>query len=246
MIGAWLADKLSVAIPRWIKPNWITYANHCLHWTMLLCAYHCREDPSTECLLAVAAMNGATMILDSLDGAHARATDQCTLEGEMLDHVLDAAHTPIVASTAAIVMGMPVHLVAVHTILAAAVYHSQVLWFLQSEEFTPTNGEESQLAVSALIVAYAYADRELLLLTAHWLSPIVALLSMMPFLLRLNATYIRDMAMFVTYHSTMAGIMSACNSSTILYAMMASIATFLITGGRVVEAIDARDRKASA
>eukprot|EP00494_Astrolonche_serrata_P020023 UN20240 len=43
--------------------------------------------------------NYISMALDCLDGMHARATNQCSRVGELLDHWTDSFSVPIIASS---------------------------------------------------------------------------------------------------------------------------------------------------
>lgn len=170
-VGDWICRPFVDLIPPSVTPNSITLVNHAANWVMFgLCAY---GGASTEVVLTAAVINFGCMMLDCLDGMHARNTQQCSKSGEVLDHVMDAAHCPLVTGSAALLVGMPTPFVIGSTALSAVTYGCQMLHFRFEGEFVPTIGVEGQIACSLLMALSAY--RPVWAAALSYLGPLVCL-----------------------------------------------------------------------
>ena len=94
----YINNPLTDLIPPSVHPNTISYINALNCWVLLAFAYLANlTEPSYPFLTLIIRIKCAffifaSMILDCLDGLHARKTDQCSTLGELLDHTLDAAN----------------------------------------------------------------------------------------------------------------------------------------------------------
>jgi len=183
--GAWLSNPVARHIPRWISPNQITMANQVLAWAVFGLAFtfacsttdlslrkpECRTEmldrfwslfatPAARAglLLLLSLGNMANMIMDCLDGIHARATNQCSRFGEVLDHWFDAMTTPLMGSVALIVI-QPCQILQITMLITITMlYNSQLIFFHYERVFLHTAGVEGQVAMSAVFLVYALAQ----------------------------------------------------------------------------------------
>lgn len=96
-----LCEPLLPYIPSTLHPNWLTLLNYGINMMAFGLAALFPESTWVQSLLILLMVS--TMITDCLDGMHARKTKQTSLLGEILDHALDAANTPLL--TGALLMG---------------------------------------------------------------------------------------------------------------------------------------------
>ena len=166
-------------IPRWVKPNTISAVNHfCVWMTVFLAFWASAIDLSEEeyfhgmrsgrdadkvrfqalvLRLIMAFLVFASMVLDCLDGMHARATGQTSRLGEVMDHALDAANIPLLSVGAVFTMGMHVWWRALTMIVGGLVFNAQLAVYRHSGKFIkpPANGPESQMALITVEVVMA-------------------------------------------------------------------------------------------
>jgi phosphatidylglycerophosphate synthase len=149
-----LCEPLLDYIPASVHPNAISIATHALAWVttaLAIASVSLTGLPRSLALIGAGVGMFVSMIGDCLDGMHARRTNQCSKLGEMMDHWLDAAVVPLVtiASTMALQME-PLPLVIVN-VTAAMVYHSQLVVYHHTGEFSDpetTSGMEAQFGLS--------------------------------------------------------------------------------------------------
>lgn len=164
-VGDYLCRPIVRFIPPSINPNMITLMNHLLNWLLLALSVYSSSligavDATSRrrrfwTLLACASVNFVSMVLDCLDGMHARATAQCSKLGELLDHGLDALHVSLVCGGAILAVGLPRGPFALIHILNACIYCAQMIIFHFQRFFLPTSGVEAQILTSALYVVTA-------------------------------------------------------------------------------------------
>jgi phosphatidylglycerophosphate synthase len=87
------------------------------------------------------------MILDSLDGMHARRTKQTSKRGEFLDHWLDAIHIPLVSGTVALMLDVNPLILGLTMVLGSSIYNAQLCLYYRTGKFVspPTSGMEAQV-----------------------------------------------------------------------------------------------------
>ena len=115
-----LIAPLIKLIPARVNPNSITHAGHLLNLlgvAVLLALWPVGGWPFAFAVLCVQLYNWC----DNADGAHARATNQCSALGEFLDHGLDLLNTTYIAYLAAMSVGAePLWWVALALVLPGA------------------------------------------------------------------------------------------------------------------------------
>lgn len=168
-IMEWLCEPLLRFIPASVHPNTISVVTHLIAWvTAVLAVASVHQPPGLRALALVGAGFGmlASMIGDSIDGMHARNTNQCSKLGEMMDHWLDAIIVPLVPLGMTLALEMPIWAIAVVNIAAAMVYHSQLVLYHHTGKFIhpePATGMEAQLGLSigyvGLAALFYYVDR---------------------------------------------------------------------------------------
>jgi len=95
-------------------------------------------------------LNFITMMLDCLDGMHARTSNQCSKMGELLDHWFDAMHVPMIAAGIAMAARLDPWFLASTVILNAVLYNSQLIIYNTTHKFINIAGVEAQIGTSAL------------------------------------------------------------------------------------------------
>jgi phosphatidylglycerophosphate synthase len=148
-------------IPRSVHPNTISVVTHLIAWlTAVVAVASVRLPPGPRAAALVLAGFGmlASMIGDSLDGMHARNTDQCSKLGEMVDHWLDSIIVPLVPFGVTMALEMPIWAICIVNIMAAMVYQGQLVLYHHTGKFIhpePATGMEAQLGLSVGYVGLA-------------------------------------------------------------------------------------------
>jgi phosphatidylglycerophosphate synthase len=102
----WVVEPLVKHVPASVHPNSITHVGHLLNFagTALLLWFRPASGwPFFVTAFIVQLYNWC----DNADGAHARRTNQCSPEGEFLDHGLDVLNVAYIAIMTVLSMGMP-------------------------------------------------------------------------------------------------------------------------------------------
>jgi len=152
-LGERICTPLLKYIPATVHPNTITGVNHIVNCVLFVFAIGASSEPGTWqmlCCLLCSVLNVIAMILDSLDGTYARATNQCSKMGELLDHWLDALHVPMIASGIALAAHLQPWALASVVILNAMLYNTQLIIYNTTHNFIDIAGVEAQLGTSAL------------------------------------------------------------------------------------------------
>lgn len=170
----WVLDRicrpLLAHIPESVTPNSLSWAGHLAAWAAFILAsssvFVSRElGVWALCFAGLAVW--AQMILDNLDGMHARATGQCSKFGEFLDHWLDALNIPLTAAGIAMAIGVGPALLVGVLLTATLVYNSQLVTYRTFGRFVPppTSGTVAQfylgLSFLALGPYFYFFPREL-------------------------------------------------------------------------------------
>lgn len=151
-VGEVICRPFVPLIPKWVTPNAITYTNHAVNWILLLSMValdHISEmRPRVYIIITGAVLNFICMMLDCLDGMHARNTKQTSKLGEVLDHYFDAVHTPFVTGAVMLALRLPKWAIATIMVGNVAVYNSQLIVYHYQRIFVPTAGVEGQIGTS--------------------------------------------------------------------------------------------------
>ncbi len=114
-------------LPRSLTPNTISVGNHLVAWAgVVLVASAAFMDPAAalmaRTLAAVTIL--VNLVMDCLDGMHARNTGQCSRMGELMDHGLDAANVPLNGAVVILAFQLDPLLLAVAFVTTAGVYNA--------------------------------------------------------------------------------------------------------------------------
>ena len=150
-------------IPRWVKPNHITFFNTSICWTLLAISFVAWYLEATRPALTLAlrlicaVFVFVSMLCDCLDGMQARRTHQSSLLGELLDHGADAAHTCIFAAVMLTILQPDFFTACYSLVCTGMVYNAQLVLYRHRGRMVnpPTNGPEAQLALITAIVAFS-------------------------------------------------------------------------------------------
>jgi phosphatidylglycerophosphate synthase len=225
-IVRWLCQPVLPYIPRSVHPNTISLINHGMSWMTAILAVVSVHLPSPYRSLALAGAGLGmllSMIGDCLDGMHARATDQCSKLGEMMDHWLDAIVVPLVVLGASLALEMEPWAIAAVNVTATMVYNSQLVLYHHTGKFVhpePATGMEAQFGLSLGYVAYGallyFVDRDQLWLDYAVLG--IALLGLYV-QMRCNGFYYVRLGKLMRHHLVFVGLLSAFGALYLLGAL---------------------------
>lgn len=159
----WLLERVCEPIldkiPARVHPNTISIINHAICWSAFIAvAAAPYVDPRQAFLLRIWGGVGLllSMVLDCLDGMHARRTGQCSKTGEVLDHWFDAINVPLAGAAVLATLQLDPITTAVTISLTAIVYNLQTAAFQHHKKFIhgPTSGTEGQFALGLLLMGF--------------------------------------------------------------------------------------------
>ena len=151
-----LCEPIVDRIPPSITPNALSLADHVIVWATLVAAAAAPYLSPTYGMLArflAAAGTLAFLLIDSIDGMHARRTGQTSRLGEVIDHGLDALNVPLSAAAIALTLQLDPFTIAAAVVTTTIHYHAQLVLYHHTSRFVhpTTNGPEAQVG---LIVLY--------------------------------------------------------------------------------------------
>eukprot|EP00494_Astrolonche_serrata_P025178 UN25439 len=160
---SYYASLFAPYIPRWVHPNQISILCHLLHYVEIGLGFHSLSlmAGSMERLVTVftiAILNYLTMLLDCLDGIHARATNQCSTTGAILDHWFDAGNITFLSIACALVFRLPENVVLFNAPLGSLVFHCQLNYNYRAKQDVLVTGVESQIALSIAMILYGVIE----------------------------------------------------------------------------------------
>jgi phosphatidylglycerophosphate synthase len=165
-----LCEPFLVRMPRSVHPNTISLVTHMIAWVTAALAVASPLLPPFQQAMALIGAGVGTLtcvIGDSLDGMHARRTNQCSKLGELMDHWLDAIIVPLTTVGITVALGMKPWAIAIVNVTAAMVYHGQLVLYHHTGKFIhpePATGSDAQLGLSvgyvALAPLYYFVGRE--------------------------------------------------------------------------------------
>jgi phosphatidylglycerophosphate synthase len=156
-------EPLLAWIPYAVTPNSLSLANTAACWLAYLFgfyAYKYEHVYPSVCMWLRFAMSGlifASIILDCLDGMHARATGRTSKLGELLDHSLDSANIPLLAAAVLVTIHPDIYTVLISVIGGSMIYNAQLVIYRHHNVFVlpPVTGPTAQGMVSAAVFAFA-------------------------------------------------------------------------------------------
>ena len=152
-----VCEPIVERLPRGLTPNTISIGNHLVAWAgvVLVAAATFMEPAAALMARTLAAMTiVVNLVMDCLDGMHARRTGQCSRMGELMDHGLDAANVPLNGAVVILAFQLDPLLLAVAFITTAGVYNAQLIYYYHKGDFVPPQvGGPSAQATSAAAVA---------------------------------------------------------------------------------------------
>eukprot|EP01006_Ploeotia_vitrea_P020940 TRINITY_DN53261_c0_g1_i1.p1 TRINITY_DN53261_c0_g1~~TRINITY_DN53261_c0_g1_i1.p1 ORF type:complete len:389 (-),score=180.53 TRINITY_DN53261_c0_g1_i1:144-1310(-) len=235
-------------IPPTMKPNTITYINHVANWMLLVMAAFSpilpvRWQMFVLCLCAV--VNFLCMMLDCLDGMHARATNQTSKLGEVLDHWFDAIHVPMVCGGVAFALQFSTWALTITMVLQVALYGAQLIVYHYQRVFLQTSGVEGQ-ALTSLIYIWAATlasypdDHYLVALTRTGLSvigPVTMIKLSWYFITRMDRVQLHDLGLIVAVCSAFAALCIVGILSRFEFLLVISFISFRVIGSYVVDSV---------
>jgi len=169
-----MCDPVLPFIPKAVHPNMISITCHVVCWLVFAGACriaHLSEEGQylerAQIFVWLGIGNFMCMMLDCLDGMHARRTNQCSKLGEVMDHWLDAIAVPLASGGILQTVGIfewnvdqPWYmngrfLGGVALITTALLYNGQLVLYHYTGKFVENAGVEAQAIVSALYWALA-------------------------------------------------------------------------------------------
>ena len=149
----WICDPILDRLPASLNPNSLTLTNHLIYWACLFFAASAPGLSGADALIARIMAGVAvfvSMLLDCLDGMHARRTGQTSHLGEFLDHWLDGLNTPLNAAAMALTLQLDPWTSAIVMVSMGMVYIVQLSVWHHSGKFLcpPTSGVDAQCLLS--------------------------------------------------------------------------------------------------
>lgn len=156
-----VCDPIARRLPASLSPNTLTLVNHALCWLCLGVAAAAPELAPLEALgarLLAAGLVAVSLILDCLDGIHARRTGQTSHLGEVLDHGLDALNTGLFGAAAMLTLSADPWTVVAAMALAPLPYAAQLILWHRTQRFlcSPTSGVEASTLLSLAFVGIGF------------------------------------------------------------------------------------------
>lgn len=154
-----VCDPILDRMPTTLNPNSLTLFNHFVYWACLFFAASAPHLAPEDALIA-RILAGVTvfvsMLLDCLDGMHARRTGQTSHVGEVLDHWLDGLNTPLNAAAMALTLQLDAWTSAVIMVSMGMVYIAQLSVWHQTGRFLcpPTSGVDAQCLLSLSFMGF--------------------------------------------------------------------------------------------
>jgi len=150
-------EPLLKYVPYWVTPNAISVSNTLVCWTAFMIGYWTYKFehiyPLACCWLRIlmGVMIFSSIILDCLDGMHARATGRCSKLGELLDHSLDAANVPLICCCVLTLLWPDRWTILLSLIGGSMVYNAQLVIYRHTHVMVlpPVTGPTAQALVSA-------------------------------------------------------------------------------------------------
>ncbi|MFO0661099.1 MAG: CDP-alcohol phosphatidyltransferase family protein [Polyangiaceae bacterium] len=103
----WVVEPFVKHVPASVHPNSITHVGHLINFAGAALLLFTRPTSGWQFFVTAFAVQLYNWC-DNADGTHARRTNQCSPEGEFLDHGLDVLNVGYIALMTALSMGMPV------------------------------------------------------------------------------------------------------------------------------------------
>lgn len=182
--GEKLSAPFTRCVPSYIHPNVVTCVNHLLHWSFIICCYlylpeykSQYSNKETWIILACALVNFMGMILDCVDGMHARATNQTSRIGAALDHWCDALHVPFVTLAGLLALDVQPAFLILVTLWTCFTYTIELLLQYFNGNFVQTSGVEGQLLTSLLFLLRLLPEYELIRVGVPWIFLFVVVIS---------------------------------------------------------------------
>eukprot|EP01084_Bolivina_argentea_P259654 438183_1 len=142
-------------IPKWITPNSMSYG--CLFFSILLLLSSLLISLTNDNNIYMAYLcfvcsfsNTMTLSLDAIDGMHARATNQCSELGALLDWWIDSLGTPMNACAVALCTNTSNIIIAIGNGCAVLMFTEQLLLKYYKDKLERIIGVEGQVAASIL------------------------------------------------------------------------------------------------
>jgi phosphatidylglycerophosphate synthase len=151
-------------IPASITPNSISVVNHLVAWAVFfLAALAPYLSPASALLARLVAAAGVfcSLLLDCLDGMHARRTGQGSRLGEVVDHWLDALNVPLMGAGMILTLKLDPLTTAVAMVTCTTPYNGQLVLYHHTGRFVhpTTSGVDGQVMLCAAYVAFGFLFR---------------------------------------------------------------------------------------
>eukprot|EP00823_Brevimastigomonas_motovehiculus_P004464 TRINITY_DN2954_c0_g1_i1.p1 TRINITY_DN2954_c0_g1~~TRINITY_DN2954_c0_g1_i1.p1 ORF type:complete len:401 (+),score=54.50 TRINITY_DN2954_c0_g1_i1:122-1324(+) len=248
-LGEWICRPCVCLLPARLHPNVITVMNHLCNWVLLGLSFisvFLPQQLRVAVLISCALVNFICMMLDCFDGMHARATNQCSKLGELLDHWLDAIHVPMVTGGSAFALSLSRWVVALAGIGCTCLYGAQLIHYHYGRVFRQTSGVEGQIGtsffyiVAAIMVSFD-SQSFFVIAVRSYVIPIglsfTVVTLLRDFVARFDHVMYRPFYVFVTYNALVGLLFLHGDMSVMAYVMVTVFISFRIIGSYVLYSI---------
>jgi phosphatidylglycerophosphate synthase len=156
-----ICEPIVRRIPASITPNSISVVNHLVAWSVFfLAALAPYLSPASALAARLVAAVGVlcSLLLDCLDGMHARRTGQGSKLGEVVDHWLDALNVPLMGAGMIMTLQLDPWTTAVAMVTCTTPYNGQLVLYHHTGRFVhpTTSGVDGQVMLFAAYVAFGF------------------------------------------------------------------------------------------
>jgi phosphatidylglycerophosphate synthase len=243
-----LCQPLVEQIPARVHPNTLSLLTHVMVWATAAAAALSPQLGRVERGFALACAGlgvFVTMVGDSLDGMHARRSQQCSKVGEMMDHWLDAIAVPLAMAGLGLALEMTPTIYALCLISCTMIYQAQLLLYHHTGNFVhsePTSGVEAQAGVviiylfMASLLQFVSSDAELVRMGVTTFGVLTIFMHM-----RCNRFYYvrlgklaREQVPFVVYSLAFGALYLAGGLQVHAFSLLITFVSFRICGSYVL------------
>ena len=234
-------------VPASVHPNALSLANHAMTWSVFLAAatapYLSPRWALTARIYAALGTFGC-LVLDNIDGMHARATGQTSKLGEVMDHWLDAINVPLMAGALILTLELDPFTTAVGMIVNTLIYNIQLVLYHHSGRFVHPefSGVDSQMGIvfayMIIGVLFYFLPRESLwvargVLLFAWICIVVALINERFYAVR-TREHLLPHLIFAGFCVGAAALFLAGTMPPAVYCVAVTMVSFRMTGSYVL------------
>ncbi|MBN1947766.1 MAG: CDP-alcohol phosphatidyltransferase family protein [Bradymonadales bacterium] len=242
-----ICEPLVKRIPPTVHPNTISIFNHAVCWLVFVAAAVAPYlNPIHGMAARVVAGIGvfSSLVLDCLDGMHARRTGQTSKLGEVMDHWLDALNVPLMGAAMILTLSLDPWTTAFGIVTASACYNAQLVLYHHTHRFVhpTTSGVDGQVYLTAVylfLAGFFYffpQDLRWVLLSSTvfaWLVIFISIKMDLFFIRRLGG-FLPNHLVYLLFCTLFSALYLVGMMNTVVYVVGITMISFRLTGSYVL------------